>query len=66
MDGYEIYRSTQAGGPYLRINASVVTTTSFGDNTVVGGETYYYVVTAIAASVESVYSDETQAVVPSP
>ena len=37
------------------------------DNSVVGGQTYYYVVTAVDSSgAESGYSNQTQAVVPSP
>jgi hypothetical protein len=31
-----------------------------------GGQTYYYVVTAIVATVESAYSNESVAAVPSP
>jgi len=38
----------------------------YNDNSVVGGETYYYVVTSIAGGVESGFSNETTAVIPSP
>ncbi len=65
VDGYYVYRSTQSGGPYTKLNATLVSTTSFSDNTVAPGTTYFYVATAVDANgVESVVSNETQAVVP--
>jgi fibronectin type 3 domain-containing protein len=65
--GYNIYRSTVAGGPYTMINGSLDGTTAYTDNTVVSGETYYYVATAVdASSNESAYSNQAQAVIPTP
>ncbi len=66
VDGYNVYRSSASGGPYTRINATTLTVLTFDDTTVVAGQTYYYVVTATTAGVESTYSNEVQAVVPSP
>jgi len=65
--GYNIYRSTTSGGVYTMINTSLDATTAYTDSTVVSGQTYYYVATAVnASSEESGYSKPTQAVVPTP
>jgi hypothetical protein len=65
--GYNVYRGTQSGGPYAIINGSTETSTTYTDNSVQGGQTYYYVVTAVDGSGnESVNSNQAQAVVPSP
>jgi hypothetical protein len=66
--GYNIYRGTTNGsGPYTKVNPSPVASTTFTDSTVQGGVTYYYVATAIDSNNnESGYSNQTQAVIPSP
>jgi hypothetical protein len=65
--GYNIYRSSTSGGPYAKVNSALNATTAYTDNTVQAGLTYYYVTTAVDASgVESVYSNQVQAVVPTP
>jgi Cep192 domain 4/Abnormal spindle-like microcephaly-assoc'd, ASPM-SPD-2-Hydin len=65
--GYNIYRSGTADGPYAKINAALNATTSYTDNTVQAGLTYYYVTTAVDGSgIESAYSNQAQAVVPNP
>jgi len=67
VEGYRVYRGTKAGGPYTPLNAGLVTGTAYTDNTVQSGQTYYYVVTAVDANnVESGYSNEAEAVVPTP
>ncbi|MGA9393151.1 MAG: choice-of-anchor D domain-containing protein [Candidatus Sulfotelmatobacter sp.] len=67
VDGYNLYRGTVSGGPYTRLNSTLNTTMSATDNTVAAGQTYYYVTTAVnAAGTESAYSNQVQAVVPSP
>lgn len=58
--GYNIKRATAAGGPYTTI-ANNVTTNSYVDNDVVNGTTYYYIVTAVTADVESDSSNEASA-----
>ncbi len=65
--GYNVYRGTVSGGPYARINSNLDATPYDTDSTVVGGQTYYYVVTAVDSSgTESGYSTQTQAVIPTP
>lgn len=67
VTGYNVYRSTTSGGTYAQINSSLVTTTSFTDNNVSAGQTYYYVATAVNSSnQESGYSNQATATVPSP
>jgi fibronectin type 3 domain-containing protein len=65
--GYNIYRGTASGGPYTMINGSLDGTTAYTDNTVVSGQTYYYVATAVDTnSNESGYSNQALAVIPTP
>ena len=65
--GYNIYRSGTSDGPYAKINPALNAATAYTDNTVQAGVTYYYVTTAVDASgVESVYSNQAPAVVPTP
>jgi len=40
--------------------------TSYADLDVLGGQTYFYVVTAVAQGVESAYSNESMATIPAP
>jgi fibronectin type 3 domain-containing protein len=65
--GYNVYRGSQSGGPYTQINSALNATTTYTDATVLGGQTYFYVVTAVDGNnVESTFSNQVQAVVPSP
>lgn len=65
--GYNVYRGTQSGGPYVNVNGTPDVSTAYSDNSVQAGQTYYYVVTAVDGSgAESVYSNQAQAVVPTP
>ena len=67
LSGYNVYRAAQAGGPYTKLTLSVVTGTSYADTVVQAGQTYYYVTTAVDASNnESAYSNQAQAVIPTP
>jgi len=43
--GYNAYRSLTSGGPYTKLNASLIANTSYIDQTVQSGTTYYYVST---------------------
>ncbi|MGH9357323.1 MAG: fibronectin type III domain-containing protein, partial [Terriglobia bacterium] len=65
--GYKVYRGTTSGGPYLKLNASVVAATTYTDTTLRAGQTYYYVTTAVnSRDEESAHSNQATAVVPSP
>jgi len=65
--GYKVYRATQASGPYTKYTFSAIIGTSYTDIAVQAGQTYYYVVTAVDSNNnESAYSNQAQAVVPSP
>ena len=65
--GYNVYRGSQSGGPYVAVNSALDASTGYTDNSVQAGQTYYYVVTAVDNSGnESVYSNQAQAVIPTP
>ncbi len=65
VTGYYSYSSTKSGGPYTKLSATPVQTTTYTDFTVQAGQTYFYVVTSVdARSVESAYSVEISASVP--
>jgi len=65
--GYDVYRGSISGGPYAKINSALDPTTTYTDTSVLGGQTYYYVTTSVDGSgVQSGYSNQAQAVVPSP
>jgi len=59
-----VYRGTTSGGPYSLIYSSTTPITAYTDTSVVGGDTYYYVVTALIGSEESGYSNQFQANIP--
>jgi hypothetical protein len=65
--GYNIYRGSVSGGPYAQINSGLESTPAYTDNSVVAGQNYYYVTTAVDGSgVESGYSNEAEAAIPIP
>jgi hypothetical protein len=67
VTGYNVYRGAVSGGPYTKLTASPVTAVAYTDFAVQAGQTYYYVTTAVDGSGnESAYSNQAQAVVPSP
>ena len=64
--GYNVFRGANPGGPYTQLNSSVDPNTSYVDSTVQGGQTYYYVTTAVNSdNTQSEYSNQTEAVIPS-
>ena len=67
VSGYNIYRGTQSGGPYASLNPSPIPSAAYTDQSVSSGLTYYYVTTAVdSTGIESVRSNETVAVIPTP
>jgi fibronectin type 3 domain-containing protein len=69
VTGYNVYRGTSAGGESSTPVATNVTTTSFTDNPLTNGTTYYYTVKAVNSAGTSPSSPEAsatpQATVPS-
>ncbi len=60
--GYNLYRATASGGPYSKLNSALISGSSFVDNNVVTGQTYYYVATAVDdGGLESTYSNQATA-----
>ncbi len=65
--GYNVYRGSVSGGPYAQINSALDATPAYSDNSVIAGQTYYYVATAVDGSgVESAYSNEAEGAIPTP
>jgi hypothetical protein len=63
VTGYNVYRGTVLG-TYAQINPLLVTSDSYTDTQVIGGTTYYYVVTAVAPAGQSGYSTPATAAIP--
>jgi fibronectin type 3 domain-containing protein len=63
--GYNAYRSMISGGPYTKLNSSLISITSYTDQALHSGYTYFYVTTAVdSQGNESVYSNQAAATVP--
>jgi len=63
--GYNVYRSTTSGGPYMKLNSSLIPGTTYTDFGVQHGYTYYYVTTAVnSQGRESAFSNQASATVP--
>jgi hypothetical protein len=63
--GFNVYRGSVSGGPYTKIDSSLLSTAAYTDANVTSGRTYYYVATEVdGTGVESAYSNETSAVIP--
>lgn len=65
--GYYVYRGILAAGPFLKLNAASEASTNFTDAAVFGGQTYYYVVTAVdSGRTESAFSSQVAVTIPDP
>jgi len=63
--GYNVYRSQVSGGPYSKLDSSLVAVESYTDSNVQSGLTYYYVVTSVTSGgVESADSAQASATIP--
>ena len=63
--GFNVYRGTTSGGPYTKVDTSMISSTSYVDAGVSSGHTYYYVATELNSSgTESGYSSEVSATIP--
>lgn len=63
---YNVYRAYTSHGPYTKLTVSPQNAPAYIDSTVIAGQTYYYVATAVNSSGESSYSNEAKAVLPYP
>ena len=65
--GYNIYRSPSPAGPFVKVNTTLLGGVSFLDLAVRGGQTYYYVATAVDTSgQEGGFSAQVGVTVPAP
>jgi hypothetical protein len=65
--GYNVYRGGAVGGPYTKLNSSPDITTAFTDTSVSAGQTYFYLTTAVDSNgMESTFSNEVSAAIPTP
>ncbi|MGH9563495.1 MAG: choice-of-anchor D domain-containing protein, partial [Terracidiphilus sp.] len=65
VSGYNIYRSAVSGGPYTKLNTSLVSGTTYVDSNVQSGLTYFYTATSVdSTGAESVNATETSATIP--
>jgi fibronectin type 3 domain-containing protein len=65
VSGYNVYRGTLSGGPYTKLNGSLIALLTYADTTAQSGQTYFFVATAVDGSGnESVFSSEVKAVIP--
>ncbi len=65
--GYYVFRGTQTGGPYAKLNDTPISLTTYTDSAVQAGQTYFYVATSVDLSnVESAFSNESSATIPTP
>ena len=63
--GFNVYRGSQSGGPYTKLNSALVSAAAYTDTSVVGGQSYWYVITEVdAAGAESAYSNQVSATIP--
>jgi hypothetical protein len=68
ISGYNIYRGPSTSGPFNQINSSLVASTTYTDNSVVDGQTYYYEATAVDSNSQesSKSTPAAQALIPPP
>jgi hypothetical protein len=69
VTGYFVYRAAESGAYGTPLNPSPISapTIQFEDSTVQAGQTYYYVVTSVDSSgIQSIYSNEVSATIPTP
>jgi hypothetical protein len=63
--GYNVYSSNVSGGPYVKLNSTPTTATTYADSLVQSAQTYYFVTTAMGSNnVESVFSTEVSVLIP--
>ena len=67
VHGYNVYRSSDSGLQFTKLNSAPLTTTQYDDSTVQAGQTYRYAATSLdSRNVESGYSNEASVTIPTP
>ena len=65
VTGYNVYRGIRSGGPYDKLNLSLVAASSYTDSDLAVTTTYYYVTTAVnGTGEESIYSNQVSVNIP--
>ena len=64
--GYNVYRGTSNGGPYLKLGSTASTYATWLDGTAANGATYYYVVRPTAANSDESCQSNQAAATPGP
>ena len=64
--GYNVYRGTLSGGPYLRVGSTTSTYATWLDATAANGATYFYVVRPTAANTDESCQSNQAAATPGP
>ena len=65
--GYNVFRSTESGGPYSQINSALVSGLTYFDPGLASGTTYYYVITTVdSKGNQSSASPQVTAAIPAP
>jgi hypothetical protein len=63
VDGYNLYCSTSAAGPFVKANTALIPGTTFFETGLVVGSTYFCQATAVKGALESVHSATSAGVV---
>jgi Abnormal spindle-like microcephaly-assoc'd, ASPM-SPD-2-Hydin len=67
VHGYNVYRSSDSGVQFTKLNSAPLTTTQYDDSTVQAGQTYIYAATSLdSRNVESSFSNEASVTIPTP
>ena len=67
VHGYNVYRSSDSGVGFTKLNSAPIATTQYDDSTVQAGQTYLYAATSLdSRNVESGYSNEVSVTIPTP
>ena len=67
VHGYNVYRSSDSGVGFTKLNSVPIATTQYDDSTVQAGQTYLYAATSLdSRNVESGYSNEVSVTIPTP
>lgn len=65
VDGYNVLRGTVAGGPYTKVNSTIITGTTFTDSGPFSNlGPFFYVAESVHGSTVSVFSNEVSVSLP--